>query len=509
MTANEEESIQELGPSKKDLRDFFNVIPDPLVILDGKGRFLYITDKALNIVGYTREEVIGKNVFSTNIVNTKTKAIMIANLAKRMMGFKVAPYVVELIMKDGRKLLFELNATKIKFEGQSADIVLFRDVGERERMREALEKEQERFRDVASNTGDWIWETDAEGRYTYSSPVVEQILGYTLEEILGKHIMDFSSCQEDEQVSSEVTKVFEQRERFIDFACRAAHKNGTFVFLERNAIPMFDSTGQFLGYRGVDRDITERRAMQQKILKSQRFAAIGEIAAMIAHDLRNPLQGIANGTYFLKRKIAAEDDSTTKEIFELLEEAVRYSNKIVDDLLDYSREIHLELEETSPKSLVEGTLATLELPQNIRVLDASESETSIKVDPDKMKRVFVNLLKNSIDAMPNGGTLSITSKESNSNVQFSFTDTGIGMSKETLEKLWTPLFTTKAKGMGFGLPICKRIVEAHGGKISAESTLGKGSTFIITVPVKLELNRGEEDIWVKAPEFLLSTMTKP
>jgi PAS domain S-box-containing protein len=508
VTENDnEEYFHDLGRSKENFRELFNLIPDPLVIIDSKGRFLDLTDKTLKLLGYTREELVGKNVFSTGIVSTKAKAQMIANLAKRMLGIKVAPYVTEFVVKNGQKMLYEINATKIMFDGKPADLVLFRDVFERERMRNALEKEQERFRDIASSVGDWIWETDTEGRYTYSNVVVQQILGYTPEEIIGKHFTELSPNNDSEK-SNFALKMFEQRKRFANFASQAIHKNGSIVFLERNAIPMLDLEGKFLGYRGVDRDISERRALQLRIMKSERFAAVGEIAAMIAHDLRNPLQGIANGAYFLKRKIKTENDPTTGEIFDLLEEAVRYSNKIVDDLLEYSREIHLELEETTPKSLLDATVLLVDFPSNIRMLNVSESETRIRVDHDKLKRVFVNLIKNSMDAMPNGGTISVTSRESGSNVQFSFSDTGVGMSKETLEKLWTPLFTTKAKGMGFGLAICKRIVEAHGGKISVESTLGAGSTFTITVPAEPELGGGEE-LWVKPPEFLLSTTTKP
>src|SRR3972149_6880856 len=110
---------------------------------------------------------------------------------------------------------------------------------------------------------------------------------------------------------------------------------------------------------------------------------------------------------------------------------------------------------------------------------------------DKMRRVFVNIIKNSVEAMPDGGKLTIKSKENKDNIEFTITDMGAGIPKETLEKLFTPLFTTKAKGMGFGLSICKRIVEAHGGKISAESAVGEGTTFKILIPVQPVLERGD------------------
>jgi signal transduction histidine kinase len=115
----------------------------------------------------------------------------------------------------------------------------------------------------------------------------------------------------------------------------------------------------------------------------------------------------------------------------------------------------------------------------------SLNEPAIPVDVPKMIRVFVNLLKNAFDAMPNGGSMKVVSRTKPMEVEIEFSDTGMGMSQETLNRIWTPLFTTKAKGMGFGLAICKRFVEAHGGRIIVTSEEGKGTTFIIKIPRKL------------------------
>ena len=124
-----------------------------------------------------------------------------------------------------------------------------------------------------------------------------------------------------------------------------------------------------------------------------------------------------------------------------------------------------------------------------------------------MKRVFINIIKNGIDAMPNGGTMILKSVESSTDVQFLFSDAGIGMTRETMEKLWNPLFTTKAKGMGFGLSICKRIIEAHEGKISVESVFGEGTTFAVTIPFYLK-SLGGEELWLTPLESSSSTTTK-
>jgi signal transduction histidine kinase len=131
----------------------------------------------------------------------------------------------------------------------------------------------------------------------------------------------------------------------------------------------------------------------------------------------------------------------------------------------------------------------------------------ISVDVEKVKRAFVNVIKNALDAMPKGGTLTIRSRRSDGNLEISFADTGMGMPRETLQRIFTPLFTSKAKGMGFGLAISKRVVEAHGGRITVESTVGEGSTFTLIIPIERK-KLGGEKIWIVPPESLLSTTMK-
>jgi signal transduction histidine kinase len=197
------------------------------------------------------------------------------------------------------------------------------------------------------------------------------------------------------------------------------------------------------------------------------------------------------------------------EMLELIEKNIGYSNKIINDLLDYSREIKLDITETSPKALVEDALASVDIPNNIRVVKIVGNRSRIRVDFEKVKRVLVNLIRNAADAMPKGGTLTIKCRKKGEKVEFAVSDTGVGMSEEVMKKLWTPLFTTKAKGMGFGLSICKRFVEAHGGTINVESSLGKGSTFTVILPIEPEIKEeGGEKIWLKMQESSLLTTTK-
>jgi signal transduction histidine kinase len=227
-------------------------------------------------------------------------------------------------------------------------------------------------------------------------------------------------------------------------------------------------------------------------MMEERLKAIEQLAAMVGHDLRNPLTGIANATYYLRMKIGSKLGYRATEMLDIIDKDVEYSNKIVNDLLEYSGSITLELTETNPKSILKEALTLVNVPTNVQVLDLTEDKPMMKIDADKMKRTFVNIIRNSVEAMREGGKLTIKSKKTKDKVEISFTDTGAGIPKETLERLFIPLFTTKARGMGFGLAICKRVIEAHGGKISVESTVGKGTTFTLIIPIEPKLEGGDK-----------------
>ena len=199
--------------------------------------------------------------------------------------------------------------------------------------------------------------------------------------------------------------------------------------------------------------------------------------------MRNPLTSITGAAYYLNTKLGPKLGIREKEMLAIIEKSIRYSDKIVSDLLEYSRELRLELLEADARSITRDALAHMTVPQGIRIADSNGNEPKIWVDAEKMRRVFLNLVQNAFDVMPGGGTLTIASQKSNGNLQISFVDSGVGMKKEIVENLWNPLFTAKAKGMGLGLPAAKRFVEGHGGSIRVESQPGKGSTFTVTLPI--------------------------
>jgi signal transduction histidine kinase len=231
-------------------------------------------------------------------------------------------------------------------------------------------------------------------------------------------------------------------------------------------------------------DLTPEKKLREILLRSQRLATIGETATMVGHDLRNPLQGISGAAYNIRKHLGAASDPSVTDMLGVIDNGVQYANRIVNDLLDFSREAQIHLLPTTTKSIVKQALTNAKIPDNIRIEDVMLNDFEILADESKMNRVITNLIQNAVDAMPDGGILSISSTKENGLVSIRVTDTGVGISRDNLVKLWNTLFTTKSKGMGLGLPICKRFIEAHGGTLSVETTLGKGSTFTATIPIR-------------------------
>ena len=159
-------------------------------------------------------------------------------------------------------------------------------------------------------------------------------------------------------------------------------------------------------------------------------------------------------------------------------------DKIVSDLQDYAALTRLNLAETPFRQLVEETLSTLGIPENVNTSISIPENLQLKIDPGKMRRVLTNIFINAVQAMPGGGQLIVNASKSDSDTSIVIEDTGVGIPEENTTKIFDPFYTTKPKGQGLGLPVCKRLIEAHGGTITMKSRVGKGSVFTIKVPLK-------------------------
>jgi len=236
--------------------------------------------------------------------------------------------------------------------------------------------------------------------------------------------------------------------------------------------------------------VTEQKRVEQELHDAQRLAGIGETAMMIGHDLRNPLQGLQYIVDLQRLRFerlpaeqrSAKDWEKEAQLFDKISEQIFYMDKIVGDLQDYARPIVPECEVVTVSVLSNDVLASLPHANNVKIT-TNFDDIKVTVDPYLMHRVFANLILNAMQAMPDGGTLTIYASAEDGSVAISVRDTGVGIPDELKGKIFAPLATGKAKGTGLGLAVVKRILDAHGGTITFESEAGKGTTFTVTLPM--------------------------
>jgi signal transduction histidine kinase len=291
-------------------------------------------------------------------------------------------------------------------------------------------------------------------------------------------------CRKPRKKCTDVLTELTLKEIIRDRELIFKNKSGTKQNVSFSGSIIKSKTGRAIGMACIIHDITDMKKMEEKLVKTEKLASIGELAGQIGHDLRNPLAGIKNGIYFIKKKDNQLTGTKREEVFGWIEDTIEDSNRIITSLVDYSSELNLQPEQCTPKSLVLHALSNIQVPDRLNIINNATDDIKIFLDAQGMEKVFGSIIKNAIDAIPEKGTIQVQSMLKGSNMEISFADSGIGIPEKILPKIFAPLVTTKAKGMGMSLAICKRIVEAHGGKISVESEVGKGTTFTINLPIK-------------------------
>jgi two-component system sensor kinase FixL len=373
---------------------------------------------------------------------------------------------------------------------------LNREIAVRNKVEEALRKSEDRFKHVTESAGDWIWEVNAEGLYTYSSPVLEKILGYKPKEVIGKkYFYDFFAPDVKEKLKKAAFEAFTRRESFKGFINPNIHKNGSVVILETTGTPIIDDKGNLCGYRGADRDITERRNSEQRQAQlleqlEKTNQELKDFAYVVSHDLKAPLRGINTLVKWISSDYGDKFDQGGKEQMTLLLSRVDRMHNLIDGILQYSRVGRVKEEKTQVNlnELIPSIIDTLAPSENIAITIENELPM-IECERTRITQVFQNLLSNAIKYMDKPqGQIRVTCIEKDNCWKFGVADNGSGIEEKYFEKIFQMFQTLRPRdefeSTGVGLTVVKKIVEIHGGRIWVESKVGEGSTFFFTLPKK-------------------------
>ncbi len=236
--------------------------------------------------------------------------------------------------------------------------------------------------------------------------------------------------------------------------------------------------------------LNDLRATQAQLVQAERLAAVGRLAASVAHELRNPLMVMRNALYYLDRIVSQGNAIVSADILRrylhIIDGEIDRQTKIINDLLFFSRNRPRQLTDVDLNAIISETLMRVTMPESVEVhRDLDASLPTIRADADHLQQVFVNLITNAVQAMPEGGVLSVRTRKDGADVVIWVADTGAGIPEEAMPNLFQPFFTTKEKGIGLGLSVTRSLVEGHRGTINVESHVGQGTTFTVRLPVEL------------------------
>lgn len=349
---------------------------------------------------------------------------------------------------------------------------------------QGLSRLQAFHRNVVESIPSGVFTTDAEGRLTWLNRAALDMTGYAPEAILQRPWWEVFEDRRD-NVPREMPATFE---------VVSVRADGTRLVLGMTLSPLTEGEAS-VGLVGVFKDLTQVRDLEEEMRRREWFARIGEMSAGMAHEIRNPLGGMAGALQMLRREPTL--DAENARLMDIATREATRLNAIVTEFLRYSRPPDLNLKECDLRELVNDTIALIRHDGRLQesqqvVVQHDRTLPAVQADPDKMKQVFWNLATNALQAMPSGGTLTISTgcrrvtsgKRSGDIVEVLVQDTGIGIRADDLNKIFFPFFTTKPHGSGLGLATAQRIVDQHGGWIRVESEEGKGARFAVCLPVQ-------------------------
>ncbi len=335
---------------------------------------------------------------------------------------------------------------------------------------------------VTFNTiSDIFYVFDTEGKMLRWNRALIDVTGYTEEEVAGMRFVDFFADPDRARVENAIARAAEGANLLLEVPLTT--RGGRKAAYELAAASLRDADNNPVGICGIGRDVTDRNDLQDKLLRAERLGVLGEMAGSMGHEMRNPLNVIKTSAFYLRSKLTGAEPKLLEHL-DRVERGVERADNIITDLLSYSRIAAAMPKQVDILKLIEDALGEMNVPDGVEVAVKGPSDLPPGwVDPTQYGQLLHNLLLNSFQAMPEGGKLEIELSVADGYMQTVVRDTGTGISAEDLPKVFEPLFSTKAVGTGFGLAVCRRIVEDHKGTIGIESEGGKGTTVTVRLPL--------------------------
>jgi PAS domain S-box-containing protein len=461
-----------------------------LVSMEGPPRVVFVSDRGVEILGHPREVIMTRPAadFLTPAEREVRNAAGVREYSEEHAGH----FETMILRADGRQVPIEVAIAPIRLEGRPGIVAFTRDITERRRAVDALQRSERRFRQLIELAPDAVWINDGR-RLRFANPMAARMLRYeSVDALVATDPREIIAPEDQVSMRERTQQMIRTGESLPPREYRTRRSDGTWVTTEVHSIPIdWDGAPALLGFA---RDITARKEMEARLAQSERLAALGTLLGGIAHEMNNPLSyallGIEQAIGHLD--LLAGPAAQVKTLRETLERARHGATRVGAIISQLRATMRGGAEERGPvdvRRVLESALrvAHNELQHRARVVTDLRDVPPVLGTP-RLEQVFLNLLVNAVQALPDGrpeNEIRVVLRASKGEVVVEVSDNGAGIGDDVRPRIFDPFFTTKpvGLGLGLGLSICHGIVSGYGGTIAVDSTLGRGSTFRVTLPV--------------------------
>jgi PAS domain S-box-containing protein len=460
---------------------------DGIVVIDAQGSIEAFNRGAQLLFGYPEAEVLGRNV---SILMTSPQREEHDSYLERYLRTGEARIIgigreVTGRRRDGTLFPVQLSVREMQIAGERKFTGILHDLSKRAILEGALGASEARWRAIVDSAVDGIVVIDAHGRVEGFNPAAERLFSYAAAEVLGQNLDTLlpSPCREEHDTYL-ARYIATGRAKVIGAGreVQGRRKDGS-------TFPLHLSVGAFTiqgerKFTGILHDLSQRVELEGQLREQAALAKLGEMAAVIAHEVKNPLAGIRGAVQVLGKRAAA--DSTTRQVLQEIVSRIDSLDQMIKDLLLFARPPSPRRTPIEVVPLVSATATLLQQDPALREVDIEVEGAAppVSADPDMLRIVFQNLLINGAHAMQGKGKIRVAVSAADSACQITFVDRGPGIPPEIRQKIFTPFFTTKARGSGLGLPTAKRLIDAHNGDITVECPPSGGTSVLIRLPLR-------------------------
>ena len=490
---------QQLSESEKRYRVLFDRSADAIFMVDPSGDIVAVNEREQEVLGYTRDGLLFESLLT--LVPDSYKETIIRLLERVVSNEEKVP-ATELEVYDARRTLRSVEMDVIRVgEGSLLSVMVqLRDITERklleaqlQRHSEELEgKVQERTREIQKtqkyleslleNANDVIYTLDRDQRFTYVNSKVEN-WGYRKDDLLGRPFLTLLAKRHRGRRLKDILELEVKQEYEVEVISQSGELRSVLVSVS----PLENERHSVIGVLGIARDITDRKLMEEQFRNTERLASVGKLAAGVAHEINNPLGGILNCLYNIRKGTLPA--GRQEEYLTYMEDGLLRAQKIVRQLLDFSQQHEPEFSMNDMNALVDRVLVLTNhaiAEKGLQLHKVYEHDLPpLFVDPQMIEQVLTNLILNAVQATDEGGSIILQTRKVHERCKIDVKDTGSGISPEIRPHIFDPFFTTKGtgEGTGLGLSVSLGIVERHGGQLTVESEVGKGTVFTVSLPL--------------------------